>query len=99
MIKSEVHQFEWDKGNLDHIKKHHVSWQECEEIFFDNKKKILKDIIHSQNEERYIILGKTKKDRLLFVVFTIRNGKLLVITVRDLNRKEVKLYEETDEDS
>lgn len=99
MIRSEVYQFEWDEGNLEHIKKHNVFWFECEEVFFDNDKKILKDVIHSKNEERYIILGKTKKKRLLFVVFTIRNKKIRVITSRDLNRKEVKLYEEKTKNS
>jgi len=86
--------FEWDKGNKDkNWLKHGVTNEECEEVFFDKNKKILKDILHSNKEKRFIILGKTKKGRLLFVVFTIRKKKLRVISARDINKKEVILYE------
>ena len=67
--------------------------EECEEVFFDYKKKILKDKIHSGKEERYLLIGKTKKQRLIFLVFTIRKNKIRVISARDLNKKEYKLYE------
>lgn len=91
----EPYEFEWDKGNKDkNWLKHKVKNEECEEIFFDKKKKILKDVLHSGKEKRFIILGKTKKERLLFVVFTIRNKKVRVISARDVNKKEVILYEE-----
>lgn len=54
-------EFEWDKGNIDkNLIKHKITNTECEEIFFDKNKKILKDVLHSEKEERYIILGKTK---------------------------------------
>ena len=85
--------FEWDNGNKNkNLTKHHVTDTECEEIFFDQNKKILKDIIHSQNEARYILLGKTKKERLLFLIFTIRKDKIRVISARNLNNKEKHLY-------
>jgi len=91
----EPHEFEWNKGNKDkNWLKHKVKNEECEEIFFDKKKKILKDVLHSGKEKRFIILGKTKKERLLFVVLTIRNKKVRVISARDVNKKEVILYEE-----
>jgi len=83
-------EFIWDKGNKDkNWLKHRVSNQEGEEAFFDENKKITKDL-----EKRYILLGKTKKNRLLFIVFTIRNKKIRVISARDINKKEVYLYEE-----
>lgn len=86
--------FEWDSGNKNkNYKKHGVSDQECEEVFFDTHKKILKDIFHSREEERYVLLGETKKSRRLFVVFTMRSGKARVISARDLNKRERKLYE------
>jgi len=85
--------FEWDKGNKDKNSKHKVVDEECEEVFFDKNKKILKDVLHSREEERYILLGKTKKSRLLFLVFTIRKNLFRVISARDLSRKEYKLYE------
>jgi len=88
-------EFEWDKGNKGKsLAKHQVTNEECEEGFFDNRKKILKDILHSGKEDRYILLGRTKKKRLLFVVFTAGKKKLRVISARDLNKKERRLYYE-----
>jgi uncharacterized protein len=86
--------FEWDNGNKGkNFLKHKVKDEECEEVFFDYKKKILIDKIHSGKEERYLLIGKTKKQKLIFLVFTIRKNKIRVISARDLNKKEYKLYE------
>ena len=86
--------FKWDEGNIDkNWLCHQVHNQECEEVFFDNTKKLLNDVLHSGKEERYIILGKTNRSRLLFVVFTIRKDKIRIISARDLNKKEKHLYE------
>lgn len=43
------------------------------------------DILHSGQEERYILLGKTKQQRLLFIVFTLRDAKIRVISARGTN--------------
>lgn len=89
-------QFQWDKGNKDkNFIKHRVHNNEIEEIFYDKKKKIFTDIIHSEYEKRYRIIGKTKKNRLLFIIFTIRGQYIHVISGRDLNKKEMCLYEKT----
>lgn len=88
--------FEWDKGNKDkNLKKHAVTDQECEEAFFDPAKRILKDALHSGNEPRYILIGQTKRQRFLFIVFTIRKDRIRVISARDLNKKERTLYEKS----
>ena len=87
--------FEWDHGNKGkNFKKHGVADQECEEVFFDPKKKVLRDPLHSGREERFMLLGKTKMGRLLFVVFTIRGDRIRIISARDLNKREKHLYEE-----
>jgi len=87
--------FLWDKGNTDkNLLKHSVSNQECEEVFFDSNKKLLNDVLHSGNEKRYIIIGKTKRSRVLFIVFTIRNKSIRVVSARDMHAKERKFYEE-----
>jgi len=91
-----LQQFEWDKWNTDKIhQRHDVESSECEEAFFDENKVILRDILHSGREERYILLGKTTKKRLLFIVFTVRKDKIRVISARDINKKERGLYEKT----
>lgn len=88
--------FEWDKGNINkNLKKHQVSNLEAEQVFFDPKKKIFSDPIHSSQEKRYLLLGKTKNKRLLFVAFTQRNKKIRIISARDINKKEINLYEKS----
>jgi uncharacterized protein len=86
--------FDWYKGNLlKNLIKHNVNNKECEEAFGDKSKKILEDIKHSYKESRFLLLGKTKSDRLLYIVFTLRGRKVRVVSARDLNKKEYKYYE------
>lgn len=88
-------EFEWDKGNVDkNLIKHRVKNEECEEVFFDLNKRVLRDPLHSVKEKRHILIGKTKKKRILFIVFTTRKKKVRVISARDLNKKELHLYHE-----
>ena len=95
IVISEPFQFNWDSGNSDKSKSNHnVEDWECEEVFFDPKKVILKDKLHSGQEERFILLGQTRQSRLLYLVFTIRNEKVRVISARDITkRKEIEIYE------
>lgn len=87
--------FDWDTHNTNKIwEKHKVRFAEAEEVFFDIDLIILPDPTHSVAEERYIVLGKTKTGRLLFVVFTKRPEKIRVISARDMSRKERKKYNE-----
>lgn len=87
-------EFEWDKGNAGKNRKHGVEDSEAEEPFFDERKLLLRDLAHSTIEERFILLGKTKKERLLFVAFTRRGGMIRIISARDMRRDERPLYEE-----
>lgn len=93
VIKKPVN-FSWDKGNIGKNKKHNVNEKEAEEVFFDTNKKVFYDKGHSVVEDRFILLGKTKKGRLLYIVFTIREEIVRIISARDINKKEVKFYEE-----
>lgn len=88
--------FEWDTHNRGkNLITHGVTNEECEETFFDPDKKILEDEIHSENETRYILIGRTNTGRLLFIAFTLRKSRIRVISARDLNKREQKLYEKT----
>ncbi|HHT9124794.1 MAG TPA: BrnT family toxin [Candidatus Brocadiia bacterium] len=94
-ILSRVEGFEWNKGNIEkNWGKHKVSFIECEEVFFNKPIVVKEDEPHSKAEARYYVLGKTDEGRLLFVVFTIRGNKIRVISARDTNRKERRLYYE-----
>ncbi|MDO8657298.1 MAG: BrnT family toxin [Candidatus Levybacteria bacterium] len=93
VIDRKIFEFEWDKGNIEKNKKHKIKDKEAEEVFFDENKVIYKDILHSKVEKRFILLGKNKKKRLLYVVFTKRGRKIRIISARGVNKKEVHLYE------
>ena|SRR5581483_6374778 len=94
-IVSEPLQFDWDAGNSGKNKRRHeVEDWECEEVFFDPRKIMLKDRLHSGQEERFILLGKTRQERLLYLAFMIRNEKVRIISARDVTkRKEIELDE------
>lgn len=86
--------FEWDEFNkIKNWSKHKVDYRECEEIFSNRPLKTYKDIKHSQNENRFVALGNTNHNRKIYLVFTIRNDKIRIISARDMSRKERSLYE------
>jgi uncharacterized DUF497 family protein len=86
--------FDWDEDNFTkNWEKHGVSYLECEQIFFNKPLITQRDKIHSMNEPRYYALGQTDTYRNLFIVFTIRNNLLRVISARDMNRRERKEYD------
>ena len=87
--------FAWDEANREKNQiKHNVSYKECEEAFSDGKKKLFNDPAHSAKEKRYLLFGKTVQLRYLIIAFTIRNLHVRVVSARDMNRKERKVYEE-----
>jgi len=86
---SNISGFDWDKGNRDkNYLKHRVTNEECEEVFFDPRKRIIKSELRAGREKRFLLVGRTGKGRLLFIVFVIRRDKIRMISARDLNRKE-----------
>ena len=87
--------FEWNEGNiLKNWEKHKVKHTEVEEIFENKPRFISKDVKHSRTEERYQILGITNQKRKLSVIFTLRSGKIRVISARNMNLKERLYYEQ-----
>lgn len=85
---SKIGGFEWDFGNLGHIRKHNVKVKECEEVFFNKPFLLSKDEAHSIIEERFQVLGLTDRGRLVFLAFTVRKNKIRVVSARDQNKKE-----------
>ena len=86
--------FEWNEGNRDkNWIKHKVTSSECEQIFFNQPLIINLDEKHSTGEIRFYALGHTDLNRKLFIVFTIRNKKIRIISARDMSKKERKIYE------
>jgi uncharacterized DUF497 family protein len=91
----EILEFEWDTGNEQkNWIRHNVSAEEAEEPFFAEERLVLEDKPHSTKQEaRHILIGKSKKSRMLFIVYTMRKDKIRIISARDADRKEVSLYE------
>jgi uncharacterized DUF497 family protein len=85
--------FEWDLGNIDHIKKHLVLPKECEEVFANKPIIVSNDKLHSKTEKRFYVLGKTILGRKLVVVFTKRRKQIRIVSARDQNKKERLKYE------
>ena len=87
--------FQWDTGNLEkNWISHQVTKSECEQIFFNQPLIIGDDEKHSQIEQRYFTLGQTDNARLLFIVSTIRENLIRVISARDMNKKEKEVYQQ-----
>jgi uncharacterized DUF497 family protein len=87
--------FQWDEGNSDKNWIHHrVTVFECEQIFFNQPLVAAEDAAHSRYEPRFYVLGRTDGGRRLYLVFTIRSQRIRVISAREMNRKERKVYEQ-----
>lgn len=88
--------FDWDAGNRGKCKKHGVSITEIEHLF-SGPLTVRPDMAHSKDEERFLAIGKGKRGRSIFLVFTFRtrDGQRLVrpISARYMHRKEVEHYE------
>lgn len=97
----EIVGFEWDEGNLyKNEKKHGISWQEIEEVFFNEPLLNFQDTLHSNHEEiRCFVLGVTDEGKGLFVAFTLRNNRIRPISARKMSRKERIIYEKAEKDS
>ena len=86
--------FDWDSGNEQKNIKHGVASAEAEQVFLNEPLVVLDDLKHSDMEERFHALGQTNDGRLLHITFTIRTGRIRVISARDMHRKERTIYEQ-----
>jgi uncharacterized DUF497 family protein len=87
--------FQWDAGNRGkNWEPHRVSDGECEEVFTQRPLLVAEDAQHSVKESRHLALGRTRTGRRLLVSFTVREGRVRVISARDMSRKERKSYDQ-----
>ncbi|MDL1944960.1 BrnT family toxin [Chloroflexi bacterium CFX2] len=88
---------EWDPNKAkQNIKKHGVSFEEAATIFVDPLSSTIDDPLHSETEERFVIIGKSIQNRLLVVAHTDRGERIRIISARlATNRERVKYEEET----
>ena len=86
--------FEWDpeKARLN-VAKHGVSIEEAATAFGDPLSLTILDPDHSEEEDRFILLGQTYAGRLVVVVHTDRGENIRVISARLATRRYRKAYE------
>ena len=92
----EIH-FEWDANkNKINIQKHKVSFEEAKTAFYDEHARIIADPEHSQDEDRFIILGLSSALRLLVVCHCYRepNETIRIISARKATKNETQYYGE-----
>ena len=82
--------------NQKNIIKHNVSFVEAETVFYDPNAKIIDDPDHSDEENRFIILGLSRMLHLLVVCHCYRgNDEIIrIISARKATKKESKYYGE-----
>ena len=65
--------FDWDENkNQANIKKHNVSFEEAATVFYDDNALLISDPDHSDEEDRFILLGISQKTRMLVVCHCYR---------------------------
>ena len=87
-------EFEWDpiKATFNH-QKHGVSFVEAATVFFDPLSITVKDTLHSDGEQRFVITGLSYQRRLLVVVHVDRGARIRIISARGATRSERGEYE------
>ena len=88
-------EFTWDETkSRSNAKKHRVSFDEAQSAFSDERARIIDDPDHSDDEDRFILLGMSAKRRLLIVVYAYRDreAKIRIISARKAVPQERALY-------
>lgn len=87
--------FEWDaRKSAANAKKHGVSFEEAKSVFVDEQAKLIDDPDHSDDEDRFVLLGLSAALRLLLVCHCYRgDGNVIrIISARKASPQESKSY-------
>ena len=89
--------FEWDRNkDVSNRKKHGVSFEEVATVFLDEDGLLIPDPDHSGDEERFILLGTSRKANLLTVIHCLRQSETIIwiISARKATGNESRQYYE-----
>jgi uncharacterized DUF497 family protein len=75
-------------------KKHRVTFEEASSVFLDSLALTFWNPDHSEEEDREITIGRSARQRILFVAHVGREGRVRIISARRATRREQKQYEE-----
>ena len=89
--------FEWDENKAKiNYTKHKVTFEEAQTVFYDENALLLADEKHSDEEERFILMGMSSMMNTLLVCFCERgsnnNEIIRIISSRKANKKEIEQY-------
>ena len=87
--------FEWDENKAQiNVKKHGVSFDEAKTAFYDAAALVIDDPEHSDDEERFVLLGMSQNTRLLVVCHCLRENETVIrlISARKSSRTESSYY-------
>jgi len=84
----------WDEAeNLSNQKKHGVSFEEAETVFYDDDSVLFDDPDHSVGEERFLIIGVTDTEKLCIVSHCYRDEDVIrIISARKATKHEKQIY-------
>ncbi|MGI0120146.1 BrnT family toxin [Zooshikella sp. RANM57] len=91
-----AYNFTWDeRKNLINQSKHGVSFDEAKTVFFDDYARLIADPDHSEDEERFILLGMSNHFKTLVVCHCYRadDHEIRLISARRANKHEQKQYD------
>ena len=89
--------FDWDpQKDGANRRKHGIPFAEAEVIFWDENALLLDDPDHSDEEDRFVLLGLSGRLRLLAVVhsYQAHEAVIRIISARKATRREHELYRE-----
>jgi uncharacterized DUF497 family protein len=87
--------FEWDPNKAkENLETHGVSFDEASTAFRDTLSLSIYDPLHSEEEDRFVLIGSSHRNRLLVVVHTEKGDNIRLISARKASKKERKQYEE-----
>jgi uncharacterized DUF497 family protein len=87
--------FDWDPNKAArNLAKHGISFDEAETAFDDPRRVVKPDELHSETEDRWIVIGRTNQGRLAVIVCTKRNGRIRLISARRTTPRERRDHED-----
>lgn len=90
--------FEWDDEKAtENLTKHGVSFSEASTVFADPLSRTIADPLHSEDEERFVVLGQSGLHNTLVVVHTYRDDVIRIISARMATSRERRDYEQEEE--
>jgi uncharacterized DUF497 family protein len=87
--------FDWDPRKAAvNLRKHGVSFEDALSVFSDERARLIDDPDHSEDEERFLLLGLSSTLRLLVVAHCYREagGGVRIISARKATREEQRFY-------